>query len=133
MVHEKYAPGSLAFGVSKRADVNTLRAAVHSVGPRISCAVGKLVGLNGPDQFRMGWIRLRIQNMETRKPDAWGDKITTLDMRMRRVSTQTRATGIPDKGMKLISYGVKRMSNDLSQTYRLRVHVNYRLTDETFY
>jgi hypothetical protein len=65
MVHEKYAPGSLAFGVSERADVNTLRAAVHSVGPRISCAVGKLVGLNGPDQFRMGWIRLRIQNMET--------------------------------------------------------------------
>jgi len=72
----------------------------------------------------MGWIRLRIQNMETRRPDAWDDKITTLDMRMRRVGAQTRATGIPAKVMKLISYGEIRLSNDPSVICGLRVHVN---------
>jgi hypothetical protein len=65
MVHEEYASRSLALGVGERADVNALRAAVHSVGPRVSSAVGKLVGLDCPDQFRMGRIRLRIQHVET--------------------------------------------------------------------
>ena len=65
MVHEEYAPRSLAFGVSKRADVNALGAAMHSVGPRVTCAVGKFLGFDGPDQLRMGWIGLSIQDVET--------------------------------------------------------------------
>jgi len=52
MVHEEYASRSLALGVGERADVNALRAAVHSVGPRVSSAVGKLVGLV---RISFGW------------------------------------------------------------------------------
>jgi hypothetical protein len=63
MVHEEYAPRSLAFGVSQRADVNALGPAV--VGSRVTCAVGKLHSLDGPDQLRMGWIGLSIQDVET--------------------------------------------------------------------
>jgi hypothetical protein len=65
MVHEEYAPRSLAFGVSERADVNALGPAVHSVGSRITCAVGKFLSLDGPDQLRMSWIGLSIQDVET--------------------------------------------------------------------
>jgi len=86
MVHEEYAPRSLAFGVSQRADVNALGPAV--VGSRVTCAVGKLHSLDGPDQLRMGWIGLSIQDVETGRSDAWDDKITTLDMRMRGVGAK---------------------------------------------
>jgi len=65
MVHEEYAPRALAFGVSERADVNALRPAMHSVGSRITCAVGKFLSLDGPDQLRMSWIGLSIQDVET--------------------------------------------------------------------
>jgi hypothetical protein len=102
MVHEEYASWSLAFGVSERADVNSLGAAVHSVGPRVTCALAKFLGLDGPDQLRMGWIGLRIQDVETRRPDAWDDKITPLDVRMRGIGAQARTTGIPTKVMKLV-------------------------------
>ena len=64
MVHEEYAPRSLAFGVSERADVNALGPAVHSVGPRVTCAVGKFHSVDCPDQLRMGWIELSIQDVE---------------------------------------------------------------------
>ena len=64
MVHEEYAPRSLAVRVSERADVNALGPAVHSVGPRITCAVGKFHSLDGADQLRMGGIGLSIQDVE---------------------------------------------------------------------
>jgi hypothetical protein len=64
MVHEEYASRSLAFGVSERADVNALGAAVHSVGSRVTCAVGKFRSVDGPDQLRMGWIGLSVQDVE---------------------------------------------------------------------
>jgi hypothetical protein len=65
MVHKEYAPRSLAFGVGEGAHVDALRAAVDGVGPRVTCALGKFFGLDGADQLRMGWIRLRIQDVET--------------------------------------------------------------------
>jgi hypothetical protein len=65
MVYEEYAPRSFTFGVSERADVNPLRPAVHSVRSRVTCALGKFLGPDGPDQLRMGWIGLRIQDVET--------------------------------------------------------------------
>src|SRR5262249_12514106 len=37
----------------ERADVNALRAAVHSVGPRVSGAVGNFLSLDGPDQLQL--------------------------------------------------------------------------------
>ena len=65
LIHEEYAPGRLPSASGERADINALGAAVHSVGPRVTCAVGKFLGLDGPDQLRMRWIGLRIQDVET--------------------------------------------------------------------
>jgi len=65
MVHEEYAPRSLAFSVAERADINAVRAAMHSVGSRIASTLGKFVGLDGADQLWMGRIGLRIQDVET--------------------------------------------------------------------
>src|SRR5262245_7699037 len=88
-VHDKDAAGRLAVLVAERADIDAARAAMHRMRPRITGFLRELLRFDRLDEFRFFWIGLCVEDVNARGAQARHHQIPPLDVRMRRIWTQT--------------------------------------------
>ena len=75
---------------------------MNRMGRGVAGLLDELFGLDHFHDLRLLWVRLGIQNVNPRGPDARYDQVATLHVRMRGLRTKARAAGIPAEVMQLI-------------------------------
>ena len=63
-----------------------------------------LLRLNHLDDARLAGIGLGIDDVQPRRAQPWDDEVTPFEVRVGRIGTQGRATGIPAKVMQFIPH-----------------------------
>ena len=103
VVHQEDAARCVAFRISQRRDIDAARAAMGRVGARVACLFGDLLGLDHLDDRRTARIGFGVEDVDARGPQAGNDKVAPLHMRLRRVRTQARRTGVPPEMVQLVA------------------------------
>src|SRR6516164_10156664 len=83
VIHDKDAARRLAILVAERGHIDAARAAMHGVRPRVASLLGDVLRLDDLDDLRFARVGLGVENINARRPQAWNNQITALNMRMR--------------------------------------------------
>src|SRR5262245_1760241 len=114
MVHHEYAAGTLPLGIPERTDVDAAGATMDRMRPRVSCAIGDLLGGDGLNQFGLSRIGFGIDDVDVRGTQPRSDEVTPLYVRVRRIWTQMRAAGVPTEVVQLVTHtGNSNVADDL--------------------
>src|SRR5205085_2368549 len=101
--HARWPIGAILTAAAERADVDAFGTAMDSVGPRIAGLLEDLVGLDDLVNFCLGWIGLRIHDINARGAEAGDDQVAPLQERMARERRQCRRAGVPTEMVELVA------------------------------
>ena len=101
-VHQKNAAGAVSAGRSECAPIDAVGPAMNGMGRGVARLLDELFRLDHLHDFRLFGVRLGIQDVNPRRPDARHDQVATLHVRMRGLRAKTRAAGIPAEVVQLI-------------------------------
>ena len=97
------AIGAVGPGAAERAHINAIRAAVDRVRPGIARLVKHFFGLNDFVDFCFGRMRLRIDDVETRRPESGDDQIAPLDKCVPSQRGQRGRARVPAEMVELVA------------------------------
>ena len=119
--------GAILATAAKRADIDAVRAAVNRVRPRVAGLREDFLGLDDFVNFRLRRIRLGIDDINPRRPDARDDEIAPLEEGVPGKRRQRRRAGIPPEMVKLVALVRHRDGvDDLAVGRRSGLHVDHR-------
>lgn len=127
VIQQENATGSVAIGSSQSADVNAFRATMDGMRSRVARPRKQFVGFDDLDDGRVQGIRLDIQDVNPRGPNAGDYQITSLDMRMWRVGAQRGSARVPAKMVQFV-FGVWKdnLSDALAVTRRRGINIDHQ-------
>src|SRR5439155_2055124 len=124
-IEHENAAGTLAVGISERANVNGFRPTVNRVRARIIRARENFLWLDHFDDLWFSRVGLRIDDVNPGGPDPRHDQVTPFDVRMRRVRTQRRTACIPAEMVQLITeFWHPDLTDTLTVRGRLGININ---------
>src|SRR5262249_27565516 len=103
VIQHEDAARRLAVLGAERGHVDTARAAMHGMRPRVAGLFRKLLRFDHLDDLGGAGIGLGVKNVDAGGAQTRNDQVAPLDMRVRRVGTQAGRTGIPAKMVKLVA------------------------------
>src|SRR5882762_2368499 len=108
--HARWPIGAILAAAAQRADVDTFRTAMDSVGPRVAGLLEYLLGLDDLVDFCLGGIRLRIYDINTRGAESGDDQVAPLKERVAGERRQCRRAGVPTEMVELVALEIGRAS-----------------------
>ena len=101
-VHQENATGAVSAGRSECASIDAVWPAMNRMGRGVAGLLDELFGLDHLHDLRLLGVRLGIEDVDPRRPDAGYDQVAALHVRMRRLRAKARAAGIPAEVVQLI-------------------------------
>src|SRR5436853_3875389 len=102
MVQDEHTAWPTTILAAQGADVDARWPTVHRMRAGIASAGAHLLRLNHLHNAWLAGIGLGIDNVQPRRAQPWDDEVTPFEVRVWRIRTQSRATGIPAKVMQFI-------------------------------
>src|ERR1700691_477213 len=102
-IHDENSTRPLSRSGAQRAAENSVRTAMHRVRPAVARTFSKDVGFNHLDDFRTSRLGLRIDDMDSRRLDAWHDQVAPLGMRMWHVRAEASAASVPTEMVQFVA------------------------------
>src|SRR5262249_24620605 len=101
-IHQENTARSVSVGRAEGASIDTIRAAMNSVGRSVTGLLDELFGLDRLDDFRLLRILFRIENVNARRSDPWHNQVAAFHVRMWGLRAKTRAASVPTKMVQLV-------------------------------
>src|SRR5258705_9459119 len=117
--------GTILATATESADVNALWSAVNSMGPRVAGLFKDLLRFDYFVNLRLGGIRFRIHDINSRGTHPWNYEVAPFEERMPRERRQRRRAGVPAEMVKLVTLvGHHHRVNHLTESRRARLYVD---------
>src|SRR5450756_605462 len=128
-VHDEdagWSIGTILATATESADVNAFRPAVNCMRSRVAGLFKDLLRFDNFVNFRLGGIRFRIHDIDSRGTDPGDYAVATLQERVPRERRQSRRASVPAEMVKLVALvGHHHCVNHLTESRRARLYVDY--------
>src|ERR1700756_1465158 len=101
-VHQENATRAVSAGRSEGAPIDAVRSTVNGMRRRVASLAREFFGLDHLHDLGLTGIRLRVEDVNARRPDAGYDQVPALHVRMRSLRAEASTARVPTEVVKLI-------------------------------